>query len=357
MSVHGGNIEEVARMYKFNPEEIVDFSANINPMGLSENVKKAMINSIDKVIKYPDITYFDLKNSISNFEDINSQNIILGNGAAEAIFNIVRALKPKKALLPAPTFSEYEEAILSVNGEIKYYKLKEKNNFEIDNEFIDNIKDDIDVVFICNPNNPTGVLTTNQFIIKVLKKALITNTIIVIDESFLDFMETNNEYSSKGLLNYYDNLIVVKSLTKFFAIPGARIGYGLCKNNVLINEINKVTVPWSINIIAADAIIQGLKEKDYINNSIKYVKDEKECLYRALKEIQVLKVLKPSVNFIMFKLLIDLDLKGELIKRKILIRSCSNYIGLNENFYRIAVRTSEENKIIINEIRNILFDK
>ena len=122
MSVHGGNIEEVARMYKFNPEEIVDFSANINPMGLSENVKKAMINSIDKVIKYPDITYFDLKNSISNFEDINSQNIILGNGAAEAIFNIVRALKPKKALLPAPTFSEYEEAILSVNGEIKYQR-------------------------------------------------------------------------------------------------------------------------------------------------------------------------------------------------------------------------------------------
>ena len=110
-------------------------------------------------------------------------------------------------------------------------------------------------------------------------------------------------------------------------------------------------MPWSINIIAADAIIQGLKEKDYINNSIKYVKDEKEYLYRALKEIQVLKVLKPSVNYIMFKLLIDLDLKGELIK------SCSNYIGLNENFYRIAVRTSEENKIIINEIRNILFDK
>ena len=108
MSVHGGNIEEVARLYKFNPEEIVDFSANINPMGLSENVKKAMIKSIDKVIKYPDITYFDLKNSIANFEDINSQNIILGNGAAEAIFNIVRALKPKKALLPAPTFSEYE---------------------------------------------------------------------------------------------------------------------------------------------------------------------------------------------------------------------------------------------------------
>ena len=357
MSVHGGNIEEIARMYKFNPEEIVDFSANINPIGLNENVKKAMINSIDKVIKYPDITYFDLKNSISSFENINPKNVILGNGAAEVIFNIVRALNPKKVLLPAPTFSEYEEATLSINGEIKYYKLKEKNNFKIDDKFIDNIKEDIDMVFICNPNNPTGVLTTNEFIKKLLKKALITNTVVVVDESFLDFIEINNNYTSKNLLNYYDNIIVIKSLTKFFAIPGARIGYGLCNNNLLISKINKVIVPWSINIVASHAIIQGLKEKEYISSSIKYVKNEKEYLYRALKEIPLLKVLKPSVNFIMFKLLINLDLKDELMKRKILIRSCNNYIGLNEKFYRIAVRTSEENKIIINEIRNILFDK
>ena len=347
--LHGGDI--------YRHPDVIDFSVNTNPLGTPESVKRAVQESVAKIEHYPDVRCEALREAISRFEQGNMEEILCGNGAAELFFAAVQAVWPQKALVIAPSFSEYEEAILSVNGEIKYYKLKEKNNFEIDNEFIDNIKDDIDVVFICNPNNPTGVLTTNQFIIKVLKKALITNTIIVIDESFLDFMETNNEYSSKGLLNYYDNLIVVKSLTKFFAIPGARIGYGLCKNNVLINEINKVTVPWSINIIAADAIIQGLKEKDYINNSIKYVKDEKEYLYGALKEIQVLKVLKPSVNFIMFKLLIDLDLKGELIKRKILIRSCSNYIGLNENFYRIAVRTSEENKIIINEIRNILFDK
>ena len=124
MAVHGGNTEEIARKYKLNPSEIIDFSANINPVGLNENVKTAMINAIDKVVKYPDITYFDLKNSIGEFEKINTSNIILGNGAAEVIFNIVRALKPKKALLPAPTFSEYEEAIISVNGEIEYYKLK-----------------------------------------------------------------------------------------------------------------------------------------------------------------------------------------------------------------------------------------
>ena len=167
MAVHGGNTEEIARKYKLNPSEIIDFSANINPLGISENVKKAMIDAIDKVVKYPDITYFDLKNSIGEFEKINTRNITLGNGAAEVIFNIVRALKPKKALLPAPTFSEYEEAILSIDGEIEYYNLKESKNFNLDNEFIGNIKNNIDIVFICNPNNPTGVLTTNEFIKKL----------------------------------------------------------------------------------------------------------------------------------------------------------------------------------------------
>lgn len=357
MAVHGGNTEEIARKYKLNSKEIIDFSANINPIGLNENVKTAMINAIDKVAKYPDITYFDLKNSIGEFEKIDISNITLGNGAAEVIFNIVRALSPRKALLPAPTFSEYEEAIISVNGEIEYYKLKEDNDFNLDYEFINRIKEGVDIIFICNPNNPTGCLTTKKFIKKVLDKALITNTTVVIDESFLDFVKPNELYLSNDLLMDYKNLIIVKSLTKFFAIPGARIGYGLCSNNKIINEVNKVIVPWSVNVIASEAIIQGLKEKDYIEESIVYVKNEKEYLYSALKEINTLKVLAPSVNFIMFKLLIDLDLKSELIKRKILIRSCDNYIGLNNKFYRVAVRTREENDKLISELKNILFDK
>lgn len=357
MAVHGGNTEEIARKYKLNPSEIIDFSANINPLGISENVKKAMIDAIDKVVKYPDITYFDLKNSIGEFEKINTRNITLGNGAAEVIFNIVRALKPKKALLPAPTFSEYEEAILSIDGEIEYYNLKESKNFNLDNEFIGNIKNNIDIVFICNPNNPTGVLTTNEFIKKVLNKSILTNTIVVIDESFLDFVKDNKEYSSNKLLNDYENLIIVKSLTKFFAIPGARIGYGLCSNKEIMDKINKILVPWSINVIAAEGIIKGLTEKKYIKKSIEYIEDEKEYLYSALKQIKYLYVFEPSVNFIMFKILTNLDLKGELIKRKILVRSCDNYIGLDNSFYRVAVRTREENNKLIAELKHILFDK
>ena len=308
MAVHGGNTEEIARKYNLSSNEIIDFSANINPLGLNENIKNAMIKAIDKIIKYPDITYFDLKNSIGKFENINSENIILGNGAAEVIFNIIRALTPKKALLPAPTFSEYEEAILSVGGDIEYFNV-------------------------------------------------ITNTIVVIDESFLDFVKDNENYSSKELLDKYNNLIIVKSLTKFFAMPGARIGYGICFNNDIICKINKVMVPWSVNIMAADGIMQGLKEKSYIDNSIEYVNNEKNYLYSALKEIDCIRVFQPNVNFIMFKLLKNLDLKSELIKRKILIRSCDNYIGLNNSFYRVAVRTRKENNKLIEELKNILFDK
>ena len=227
MAVHGGNVDEIARKYKYDPMEIIDFSANINPLGLNENIKSSMIKAVDKVIKYPDITYFNLKNSIGEFESISSNNIILGNGAAEVIFNIIRALNPKKALLPAPTFSEYEEAILSIGGDIEYFHLKEEESFILNNKFIESINENIDITFICNPNNPTGALTDKEFIEKVLRKSLDTNTIVVIDESFLDFVKDNINYSSKELLNQYNNLIIVKSLTKFFAMPGARIGYGI----------------------------------------------------------------------------------------------------------------------------------
>ena len=259
--------------------------------------------------------------------------------------------------MPAPTFSEYEEAILSIGGDIEYFHLKEEESFILNNKFIESINENIDITFICNPNNPTGALTDKEFIEKVLRKSLDTNTIVVIDESFLDFVKDNINYSSKELLNQYNNLIIVKSLTKFFAMPGARIGYGICSNKNIIHKINKVMVPWTVNIMATEGIIQGLKEKDYIENSIEYVNDEKEYLYSALKEISFIKVFEPSVNFIMFKILKNIDLKYELLRKKLLIRSCDNYIGLNNSFYRVAVRNREENNELIRQLKNILFDK
>lgn len=352
--VHGGNIDELSRKYNIDKSSILDFSANINPIGINKEVKMEMIKSLDLVERYPDITYHDLKVAISEFENINYKNIVLGNGAAEVIFNLVRAVNPKKVLLLAPTFSEYEEAVLSVFGQIEYYILKEENDFKIDDEILDYIKEDIDMIFICNPNNPTGVLTENSLIEKIAKKALQFNITLVLDESFLDFVKLPNKYKSINLLSSYKNIFIVKSMTKFFAMPGIRIGYGICKDEKIVNLISDISVPWSVNVIAEKGAILSLKKSDYIKETIDYVDSEKQYLFNSLKEFKNIKVFKPSVNFIMFKFLGDKDLKEEMLKYKIMIRSCNNYKGLDNSFYRIAVRTRKENDKFLNVLKKII---
>lgn len=353
-AVHGGNIEELSRIYNIEKSKLLDFSANINPLGISSKVRDSLIDAIKEAKVYPDIKYHNLKSEISEFEEVSIENIALGNGAAESIFNLVRAVKPRKALIPVPTFSEYEEAVLSIGGEVKYYLLKEDNDFNIEEDILDYINKDIDIVFICNPNNPIGKLTEKETIVKVLEKAKINNSFVVLDESFLDFMKDYSKYSAKEFLSKYNNLVIIKSLTKIFAIPGIRIGYTLTNNKELLEEINKVTSPWNINIFAEKATIAALNEKEYISKTIEYIENEKDYLYSKLNTFKSLKVFKPSVNYIMFKSLVDMDLKEELLKKDIVIRSCSSYIGLDKSYYRIAVRTREENERVINGLNCIL---
>ncbi|MGL4372950.1 MAG: threonine-phosphate decarboxylase CobD [Turicibacter sp.] len=349
---HGGNVEEIARQYKLNEADICDFSANINPLGLSHEVRMAMIESIDLVQRYPDITYYELKKAIGNYEFINPEDLVLGNGAAEVIFNITRALKPRHALLYTPTFSEYEDALLAVDCQIKRYFLKP--NFLLDDEFIEAITEEVDMVFVCNPNNPTGVLTSKNYLLKVLKQAQKVNATVVVDESFLDFIVDKETYSAISLINQFDHLIVVKSLTKFFAFPGIRVGYGISNNQSYIKNLNKISVPWTVNTVAVAGAISALTQQTYIAQTIEYVQIQNEYLYNELSLFAQLSVFKGSVNFLFFKLLCDLDLKSELLKDGILIRSCANYPGLDESYYRVAVRTEAENKKLIQVLENVL---
>lgn len=346
---HGGNVEEIKRKFGIN-EKIYDFSANINPLGINKKVKNEMIKALDKIESYPDITYHNLKEGIKKFEEVDYENIILGNGAAEVIFNIVRGLKPKKVLLPAPTFSEYEDGVKAINGEVVHYILNDEN-FMLNNGFLEAIDESIDMIFICNPNNPTGKLTSKDFIINVLDKAC--NATVVVDESFLDFIEDKREYSLIDMCEKYKNLIVVKSLTKFFAFPGIRIGYGITGNTEFIRSINDVSVPWSINVVASNGAIAALKEVEYQKNTMEFVKNEKGFLYDGLVKFKELKVFEGSVNFIFFKCNANIDLREELIRYGMIIRSCSNYLGLDLSYYRVAVRTREENLRLIEALGKV----
>ena len=371
---HGGNIKEISRKTGLDYKNIIDFSANINPLGMPSSVKKAIIEGIDEIEKYPDITYFELKKAITNYEnnsyddilnrknkyeDINKkvrnikeEDLILGNGAAEVLFNVVRGINPKKVLVLAPTFSEYEEATRAVDGEIIYYNLKEENNFTIQEDILDMIDYNLDLIFICNPNNPTGVVTYKRILEKILIKAKDNNVILIMDESFLDFIE--EDISMISYINEYDNLIIIKSLTKLFALPGIRIGYGICRNIDIKYKINKISPAWNINILAEIATKTALKDKTYIKETLEFIKNEKEYLYNELRKLEKIKVYTPSVNFILLRTFKDIDLKNELLKHNILVRSCSNYEGLNGTYYRVAIRNHCENIKLVSALKKII---
>ena len=356
---HGGNVKEICRNYNKDFKEIIDFSANINPLGMPHTVKECIIENLNEIENYPDISYYELKKSISEYENsrlkgnniITSKELILGNGAAEVIYNVVRGINPDKTLILAPTFSEYEEAIESISKEVVIYNLKEEDDFKLTENILSAIQNDIDMMFICNPNNPTGAIVSKDLIIKILKRAEITHTFVVIDESFLDFLR--EDFSIISAINTYRNLIIIKSLTKFFALPGLRIGYGICSNRDIHKNIEKMFPAWNINILADLSARVCLKDKKYIAETIDFMEKERNYLYNELKSINYLKVYEPSVNFLFFKTNKYIDLKKELLKKNILIRSCSNYHGLDERYFRIAVRKHEQNIYVLNALKSI----
>lgn len=345
---HGGDILSVQRSNYV--EKLVDFSANINPLGQPISVRNAILESADKCLNYPDPFCRELKHAISNLEGVNEEYIVCGNGAAEIIFNIAYSLKPKSALIIAPTFSEYEQAVSQVGCKVNYFYLKQDTDFIIDDSILQSIKNN-DVIFICNPNNPVGNICDVNLIECILKECVKYGTTLVIDECFMDLVE--NSCSSKDLLDVYSNLIIIKAFTKSFAIPGIRLGYCMCSDYSICSMIEKTGPPWSVSIPAQLAGIAACGEKEFLDRSVKYICNEREFLNNNLID-NGFTVYESETNFIMFYCEDDY-LRDKLIEKKgIIIRDCSNYVGLSKGFYRVAVRTHKENEYLIKNLRQIL---
>jgi len=347
-NIHGGDIYSI-------PIDWLDYSANINPLGLSDNIREAFFDSIDKITCYPDIISRKLCGKIAEFENLKYKNVICGNGAADLIYKICYAIKPKKALLLSPTFSEYENALKNINCHIRYYKLKEKNDFKIDYDIINYI-DNTDIIFICNPNNPTGITIENEIMYKIINKANKENCIVVVDECFNDFIEKNEMYSVKNKIKENKNLIVLKAFTKIFAIPGLRLGYALLNNNSLKEKIYNSGQPWSVSVVAENVGIACTNEKEYIKNTKLIIKEERGFLTSELKKIGF-KVFESQTNYILFKSKFNINLCDELKQYKILIRNCSNYNGLDCSFYRIAVKKRNDNLKLLNALYEVVNDR
>lgn len=344
---HGGDI------YKYD-DKLLDFSANINPLGMPESAKNAIIDGINKYQTYPDHSSRKLRNSLSEFYGFDSNKIVCGNGAADLIFRICLALRPQKVLVTSPTFSEYEEAVLISGGKVHNHLLRESENYDVTLEILESIDEDTDMVFLCSPNNPTGRAVDLNIIEAVLNKLQGNKGILVLDQCFVHFMVEEEKYFAINLLKKYDNLIILGAFTKIFAMAGLRLGYALFGSEDNASMIENTLQPWAVSTVASEAGCAALN-KDFIKETKDYVKYQREFLFQHLSDLGI-KVFKSQANYMLIKVdekFDDGDLADVAIKHRILIRKCSNFKGLSPSFFRIAVRTDAENTTLIDVLSHI----
>lgn len=340
--IHGGNIDQ----YK----NCLDFSANCNPLGIPDSVKLAVIESLEQISDYPSVGCEELKQAIGSYEETESGRVICGNGAAELIFSLCRALAPKKALLMAPTFAEYEQALQSVGCEIHYFNLLEEQEFRISDVLLQKLTQDLDVVFLCNPNNPTGILTDKEFLLRLLKRCKALDIMLAVDECFLDFVKVPENYTLKDQLDQYSNLFLLKAFTKRYAMAGVRLGYGLCSNGELLEKMELMTQPWNVSTMAQAAGLAALKENDYVEKGRRMVFEEQKYLMAEMKGLG-LKVYPSQANYLFFRG--PESLFEDCVEHGILIRDCSNYAGLEKGYFRVAVKRHEENEKLIQVLKKV----
>ncbi|SDE84880.1 threonine-phosphate decarboxylase CobD [Sporomusa acidovorans] len=355
--VHGGNVHAWARERGGELADFLDYSANINPLGLPDSVRKAITQSVDLVIHYPDAQASSLKEAISTYYHVDVERITTGNGAVELLYVLAHTLRPKRVLIPAPTFSEYERATAAAGAAIEYAYLSADNGFVFDIDYLCRRIKKVDMAFIGNPNNPTGTLVTNGQIQALLQAAKQHETTIVVDESFMDFMNNDQEYTCRSLLRQYDNLVIVHSLTKFYAIPGLRLGFAFAHPDLTV-KLHHAKDPWNVNLLAQTAGVAALADAEYQIASRETVKQEKDRLFAGLNTLAGIKPFLPSVNYI----LLDISQSGhdaqqlrqKLAEKNVLIRDCSNYPGLSPRYVRVAVKRNEQNKILLHCFKQVL---
>ena len=337
---HGGNIYDNLIKY--------DFSANINPLGMPLKVKQTIVDNIPLCEHYPDVDYRELKKEIAAFRKVDEECVLCGNGAIEIIYKICSVVKPQRALLAIPCFSEYEKALSEALAHIVKYNRSEEYDFRLREDYIDYLTPDIDMAILCQPNNPSGDMIEKDLLDKIIKKAQESDIFLVIDECFIDFVKDNSHVTALRYLEY-EKLLVVNAFTKVFAMPGLRLGYGISSNRELIRKMSVFGPEWSVSVPAQLAGVEALKENDYLLKTVEYVEDERKYLISSLREKDI-RVIDSAANFLMIKF--DKNQVEKLYNNGIMIRDLDNIEGLcGRGYYRIAVRTHKENEELVKIIQ------
>ena len=346
--VHGGDWAGFAAEYGAMP---LDFSANVSPLGVPDGVRRAIEQAAAQADRYPDPLCRALCAAIGQKEAVPAEHILCGNGAADLIFRAVLARKPRKALVTAPSFAEYAAALETVDCEIIRYTLKEDQDVRLEADFLQAITPDVDMVFLCQPNNPTGLTSLRELLLRVAARCRDCGPLLVLDECFTDFLDAPEAHSLKGELEHFPNLLILKAFTKLYAMAGVRLGYALCADFSLLEALAKAGQPWAVSSLAQAAGIAALEETDYVQRLRGLIGAERPWLLEELKALGM-RVIPGEANYLLFACARPLTLP--LRQRGILIRSCANYPGLDDRWYRVAVRSHEENRRLVAALREVL---
>lgn len=371
--IHGGNIFQFAHEQRIEPYEVVDFSANINPLGPSQRGLDALNAQLRYISHYPDATNDDVLNAIADTYGMDKHQIIVGNGAAELLYAICRLPGYTGAFVPAPGFSEYKEALEASKIPVRdiFYRPREDDNgkpyFEVPYLALETFAAELKgqdgriIVFLGNPNNPDGTLLDKDHIRTVASMLKDANSLLVIDESFIDFVGNDplqdNEHSMRSLVNEFDNIIVVHSFTKFYAVPGLRIGAAFT-NKTLITQLQQYIPSWSVNTLAQAYTKAALNDVDYIKRTKQELNEEIAFMYNAVDAIEGITVYPPSANFMLFQVnqegITANYINEELKKYNMIVRNCDSYVGLTNHWVRIAIKDHDTNIKLVDKLTNIL---
>ena len=347
--MHGGDI--------YRNKVHMDFSVNVNPLGIPEEVMKALERSVRKAEAYPDPDCEELKQAIAEHFGLKPEQVVCGNGASELLLAICRWKKPGKALLPAPGFSGYRKVLQTVKCGWKEYPLPEKQDFTLTDETLTSFlevlqKGNYDILFLTNPSNPTGALLKKEMLLKIARFCEKNKILLILDECFVELTKAPAEYSFVSELERFRHVCILRAFTKSFAIPGIRLGYVLCKDPKDAKAIEKELPEWNVSLPAQMAGVTAMKETKYLEKSREVIRTERNWLKRRLEELGT-KVYPSKTNFLLFHTE-QTDLYERLLEQGILIRDCEDYVGLGKGYYRIAVKQHADNEELIQKMSNIM---
>lgn len=349
---HGSDLEKIENIYGIKKEEIISFSANVNPLGISPLLRRTLTEHIDAITAYPDREYTSLRQCIAGYCGCEAEHVIVGNGSTELISLFIQIEHPKKAMIIGPTYSEYEREISLGGGTTLYYPLREDNDFHLNvADFTAHLNENIDLLVLCNPNNPTSTAITRKDMRLILDVCKQHDIFVMVDETYVEFAENMDEITAVPLTNFYNNIIILRGTSKFFAAPGLRLGYAITGNPDLIKAINTRKNPWTINSLAVIAGELMFTDEEYIQQTKSLISSERARIYEIFKNHPDFKPYKPSGNFMLLKILREditsADLFDKAIRKNMMIRDCSTFPFLDNKYIRFCFMMPEMNDKLI----------